>query len=422
MIIITAALSLVFGSITGIEAAGIADEWPYVLYDTATGIIMVSEQPLVYGQSPVMSTVGASDTVYVNYGQKPFNYAAFQQFANNYVYGWMYYAEGDTSSGLIEAWLLYPVEVDGTAHYTAYYPMKYYSSYSSSKTNSITYVLSQDFNLTTITGNYTPSGYSGTVGALPDDIGGGQSVEDVLNELLAQTTVGDQAESISAGIDTTVASYEAGTISTADATAQLDTYSTQLNSLSQSAAATITDLIQVNNAQNNLIYAQDKIQQTADTALNSAIQAQKDVIVQTYLDYTNGLTTQEEANTAIAVAIYNIHNLSNTYTDTADLEAINSAISFGHAVQNSVSQYADLDQTTSEEAQTSFAEEVTYLDDMVETVASITELDDGIEDSDVASFNSVATKLWDMEIFKLIIPVAGIMMVISVALGVKYRL
>lgn len=423
-------LSLVLNSTTVIDAAGIADEWSYVLYDTATGIIMVSEQPLMFGQSTVISTVGSSGANYVWYGEKPFNYAYFNRFANNYVYGWLYCVDGSSSTGLIDAWLLYPIEVDGTVHYTSYAPMQYYST---NDNNSLTYVLTQDFNLTTITGNYTPSGYSGTVGPLPDDIGGGQSVEDVLNEILAQTAIGNQAETISSNIDSTRASYEAGTITAEEASAQLNTYSAQLDTLNSTAGATVTDLLQVNNAQNNLDYTQDQVLQDqlknqlndqlqTGSSIASAVNAAVASAQSTFDQYETGAVTQSQAMASINSQIEALSGLITADTPVADLTAINNGITALNGIKESVADYGDLDQTISKEAQTSFAEEVTYLDEMVETVASITDLDDGIEDSDVTSFNQVAGKLWDMEIFKLIIPVAGIMMVISVALGVKYRL
>lgn len=98
----------------------------------------------------------------------------------------------------------------------------------------------------------------------------------------------------------------------------------------------------------------------------------------------------------------------------------------GQVQQNRREEYywddRDIDESVSDEIQSSAEEEIDYLENLTETVQRISDLNDGIDDASVNRIQSVVTAVWELEFFKKILPVVAILMVISVALGVKFKL
>lgn len=353
-------LSSVCGSIT-IDAAGLDTSYSYIVHDSATGIMLVSDQPIKYGY--ISHNSSSISNYYAGVEGYQFNSVPPYSASNKYVYCW-YVKEGT-------GFVLVPVETNGTTEYGVYNatlwpgnPGTYdtqYAIFITEQTSSVTTKSTQPdpilgFPGGTVTSNYGLSYNGSTTGTLPEDIGG-QSPEDIVNETLNATTdVSTEANVYVTNITNVYTSYTAGTITLADAKAEVSANVDSLSALAQSETATLKDAI---NVQNGLTYGQ---------IVNDTL-----------------LQDQEEA-----------------FWNERD-------------IQSDVAQ----------KVQTSDQAEIDYLESLIsETEASISDLSpsQNFTAEQISTASEIVEGIWENPIIKKIIPVAACFMVICVALGVKYRL
>lgn len=154
-------------------------------------------------------------------------------------------------------------------------------------------------------------------------------------------------------------------------------------------------------------------------------------ITNVYNTYTAGNITLEDAKAEVESNIDSLSDLAQEPTATLkDAITVQNGLTYGQIVNDTLLQEQeeaywnerDIDSEVSAEIQTSSQEEIEYLTGLAETAEKIANLDDGIDDSTVSGMKELFTQFWEMEIFKRLLPVVGILMVISIALGVKFRL
>lgn len=154
-------------------------------------------------------------------------------------------------------------------------------------------------------------------------------------------------------------------------------------------------------------------------------------ITNVYNSYTAGNITLEDAKQEVEANVDSLSDLAQEPTATLkDAITVQNGLTYGQIVNDTLLQEQeqaywnerDIDSDVSQEIQSSSQEEIDYLTDLAETAEKISELDDGIDDASVQQIQSVVSAVWEMEFFKKILPVVAILLVISVALGVKFRL
>lgn len=182
---------------------------------------------------------------------------------------------------------------------------------------------------------------------------------------------------------------------------------------------------------------EEDIQEIINSELNGTteITTQANVyitnITQVYNNYTAGNITLEDAKAEVESNVDSLSDLAQEPTATLkDAITVQNGLTYGQIVNDTLLQEQeeaywnerDIDAEVSQEIQNSSQEEIDYLTDLAETAKKISELDDGIDDESVQQIQSVVSAVWEMEFFKKILPVVAILLVISVALGVKFRL
>ena len=354
------ALLLVFGSIT-INAAGLDTDYSYIIYDDATGIMLVSNEPIKYGIVGRTSGTG----VITNY---PFNsVGTYTTGTKNILCWYSKYTLGFNEHKITaDGFVLVPVEVNGNIEYGVYEASRVtisdaYAIFIVTDTQSGTTVAyKQDpilnFPGGNLSANYNFS-YNGTIaGELPEDIGG-KSPEDIVNETLnATTNVSDQANVYITNITQVYNSYVNGGTSLEQAKAEISANMEDLADLAESPTATLKDAVNVTNAL-------------------------------TYGQVVNDTLLQEEEE-----AYWNER---------------------------------DIDSSVSQDIQQSDQQEIDYLEDLIaETEKSISELSPSANftSQQIQTATEIVDGIWENPIVKKIIPLAACFMVVCVVLGVKYRL
>ena len=254
LIITTAALLLVCGFTTKVNAS---NTYNYILYDSTTGALLVSEQPLIY-----TSLTGRLNVGVVNGAQ----YTTPVLRTKLYEY----------KGGFIETFFMIPVSVsDGNIKEYDIYKGSFCQTESGSVYTSHTVALNPNlaeniYFINNLSGNYTPSGYTESVSPLPENIGG-VNIEDLINEILNSTTsVTTQANTYITNITNVYNTYISGGITLDEAKLQVNNNIDNLSQLAQSPTATLKDAINVNNA---LTYGQ--------TVNDTLLQAQEEAFWET---------------------------------------------------------------------------------------------------------------------------------------------
>lgn len=286
LIITIVVLSLAYGFTTRANAT---NTYQYILYDNSTGALLVSEKPLIY-----QSITSSISTVVVNGAQ----YTTPVRSVYLYQY----------KGGLIETFFMIPISTaDGNINEYDIYKGSFCQSVSGNVYTTHTVALNP--NLTgniyfknNISGNYTPSGYSGTVSTLPDNIGG-VNIEDLINEILNSTTsVTTQANTYVTNITNVYNTYVSGGITLEDAKEQVDNNLDNLKDLAQTPTATLKDTVNVTNAltygqtvNDTLLQEQEEAfwetRDIGDETSSNAQQSDQEEI--DYLDSLIAETTQE---------------------------------------------------------------------------------------------------------------------------------
>lgn len=274
-------------------------------------------------------------------------------------------------------------------------------------------------------GQSVPSPYSSAGTTLPSDIPSLDSVSDAINDALnATTAVTTQAVTINQNINNTYTTYQSGGISEAEFNAKMDEYRIQLEALANDSGATLADQMAVNNALTNLDITINQQVNNITPDLQAKIKACQTQMYAFQSLYQNGTYTQKEVINGIRVELKELADLltSGTYTSSADIEAINSAINYGNSVIEGIANYSDLDKNVSESANASMESEMEFVDSLIsETTQSLEKLTPKLDSEESGKALQWIGMLWDNEFFKLVLPWCAIAMLVCLVLGVRYR-
>lgn len=427
-------------SITGIDAASI-NEYPYILYDDGTGTIIISDTELQYAQigetgwNPVTVQIGT----WVN---TPIDDTNGPNDNDNSDYYW------GTSGSRAYGYTLIPQMIDGTIVYDV--NKNWYGIITSNGNISKSiFIIEPQYTFPTgeLYGNYNPTGW-GEVLALPDNIAG-KTVEEIIEEQTAITTIGEQAQAIQDESVQALNDYNDGTITQTELNTILTDNEAELTALSENSAASIGDLIVINNAitQNQTIQQisnKDEIVNKLNTEneelkallndtllVNSTLRSRISTYVQnanyTYQYWYQGSYTQDYAMNSLKGSLNSIRSYvtDSAYQSIADQEYMNNALIYVQGLIDTIYKSNDLKKTVSSEAQTSIAEENEYFNELLaETSSSIADMSPSneITSEEMNVAMEIVNGVWENPIIKKLLPLTCCFLVICVALGIKYRL
>lgn len=257
------------------------------------------------------------------------------------------------------------------------------------------------------------------------------AIQNVLNGTTATST---QAQNLQAGLATDYSSYKNGDISSQTLQVSVDNTVDSLNTLNNNTGNTLADLIAV---QNGLTYAQtvqDKINadeiistQTVTNTVQTKINKYVTDANNAYSKFISGEISQSYAINYIQKQITFLNNIiGNEATTAADIAAVNAAINTIQNTSNSVHNYKELNKEISKKAQQSDSEELNYINNLQNETTS--QLQDFAPSQQMNSQqqtevkNNLLNLIWDNELIKMILPLAGACMIICVTLGIKYKL
>lgn len=283
---------------------------------------------------------------------------------------------------------------------------------------------------------YVPTMYTNfnanySSGDIPSDLPEVEDLESIINGV---TNTTNEAQTLQADLASSYNSYQTGNISGETLQSNIDTTVSTLNNLSNNSGNTLADLMAVNNG---LTYAQtvqdklnaDELNQHLEitTAVKNAITGYINQSNTAYTEYTNGNKTQSETITTLQNQIIYLNQIitNGTAKNSADIEAVNSAINTVQGIINNVSNYSDIDKELSSEYESGEQAEKEFLEDEIaETTSQIQDMSAEKQFSSQQKTESlnILGSIWDLEIFKRLIPICAVFMVVCVAIGVKYRL
>lgn len=258
-----------------------------------------------------------------------------------------------------------------------------------------------------------------------------EAIKNVLNGTTQTTT---EAQNLQAGLATDYTSYQNGDISPQTLQVSVDNTVDSLNNLNNNTGNTLADLIAI---QNGLTYAQtvqDKINadeiiatQTVTASVQTNINGYVTQANNAYSKFIAGEITQSFAINYIQKQITNLNNMiGNQATTAADIAAVNAAINTVQNTSNSVHNYKELNKSISKKAQQSDTDELNYINGLQSETTS--QLQDFAPSQTMNSQqqtevkNNLLNLIWDNELIKMILPLAGACMIICVTLGIKYKL
>lgn len=396
---------MVLGSTT-VNASPISEsEFPYQVWDSAEQKLYISKSTFLYGYV---------DADYYDYmiinGTKvwitPDNYTHYYLGSySSYTYILVYTAEAGWSA--INANVF-------SDRYSNIYMVKW-------NTNDVKNNLYSNHNISGIT----------SLGNIPSNLPQAENLEDILNATTNTTTT---AQNLQSNLASSYNCYQSGTVSSDNLQKNINNTVSNLNSLNNNSGNTLADLMAINNG---LTYAQtvqdklnaDEINQHLEitTAVKNAITGYINQSNTAYTEYTNGNKTQSETITTLQNQVIYLNQIitNGTAKNSADIEAVNSAINTVQSIINNVSNYSDVDKELSSEYESGEQAEKEFLEDEIaETTSQIQDMSAEQQFSSQQKTESlnILGSIWDLEIFKRLIPICAVFMVVCVAIGVKYRL
>lgn len=431
MIIISLGLSSGRESIT-VDAADVT--YDYVVYDSYHECYYVSDSPFYLWGG--FGTTG-----------KTFN-------AVTYKYAWATPFDGSTtvtapasinfSSGVAvlstesentyivyltadEQWAISPVNQYAYANvaYGSYYSINFFYATANTGTNTPKWTVLQsnhtiNLRTRTVVGDNSGVTVSDTI-TIPESV----DVEELINESLnTQTEAGQAAQTV---INNTTNQYNLYLAGDIDSETMQSYVTSNIDTLSDLTPSTLLDAMQINNGLTYNQTIQDQLLNTASGNVQSMITGYISTINTAVLNYQSGTTSQADAVTIIQQQINNLNQLitNGTATTTADINAVNAAINAANGSLDSVTGYSDVSQEASDKSQASDAEELAFLDELeAETTTTVEQLSpkNTYTASEISDTGTVLDLIWEIDILKKIVGIAACFMVISVALGVRYKL
>ena len=268
-----------------------------------------------------------------------------------------------------------------------------------------------------------PSPYVSAGSKLPSDLPPFDDIQDAINAALnATTSVTTQAVTINNNINNTYNTYQSGGITEAEFNAQMEEYRTQLEALSNDSGATLADKMAVNNALTNLDITINQQVNNVSPELNTNLNSRRSSIGAIYRYYYEGRQDQSTAINNIKSQMDQAFALLQTYTSTADVNAINAFINQCNTYIEAIANYSDLDKEISESANASMESEMQFVDSLLaETTQSLEQLTPQLDSVESTKALAWIGMIWENEFFKQVLPWCAIAMLVCLVLGVRYR-
>lgn len=245
------------------------------------------------------------------------------------------------------------------------------------------------------------------------------AIQGVLNGTTQTTT---DANQIQVNISNSYTSYQNGGITQAEMQQAIDSAISQLNTLNSNSGNTLSDLIAVQNALTYAQTVQDELLLRPSTTIITNVQNVLQNVTTLVHQYQNGTVPQGQAMQQLRAYVYSLSQLLAGNPSVSDVEVINTGINTVNNFIEVISNSAELDKDVSDKSQQSDSEELEYLQSL-ETTSTISDLSPSQQmQSQASGVQPLLSVVWDNELIKIVLPLAAGFLVISVALGRKFKL
>lgn len=265
---------------------------------------------------------------------------------------------------------------------------------------------------------------AGTIPELPDGI----DVEALIDEKLnAQTATGTQAAQIINNTTINYNSYVAGDITHTEIQQIVTDNLDQLSELSGATGNTLSDLMQINNAITYNQSIQDQLHNTVSSTTLDLINQYLSATNSDVYEYQNGTRDQQSATNSIRNRIRYLEAriVDGTINTTADIAAVQTAISTMQAALDSVIGYSDLSQEVSDKSQASDQAELDLLNEMV-SVMQQEEIENPMQDqqtmADAVAVRDSISDIWINKYMLALSAMFGMLVIPCIILRTHYRM
>lgn len=388
-------------------------ELPYILCMTEES----SGLSLVYASSGpirVLSTSNSTSSAYVK-GLASYNTIYMVQIAYNEELGdWVTVKNDYTMYITDQAYYIYGTSTKVSSGSPVYWHMQAdyedYSIITNSAMNSYEQALF--------------AGYSDDLSTFPQGLTESTIQSLIDQQLNTQTEAGETAETLNAQTQAVYTDYQNGERTREEMQVLLEVYAEELNSLEPS---TLLDAMQINNALTYNQTIQQIINSTSSESIQTTIMEQLSNVVETYIKWQEGELPLADAmeEMQVPLAMLTATLMDGTAKTTADISAINAALTFAQTICENMSGSQDLNKDVSQGIQESDIAELSYLEQLQinageNSISDIapskkftqTQKEDAEELLDI---------IWENEFIKRLVPLCAGFMVVCVALGVKYK-
>nr|CDL65816.1 unnamed protein product [uncultured bacterium] len=245
------------------------------------------------------------------------------------------------------------------------------------------------------------------------------AIRGVLNDTTQTTT---QAQQIQVNISNIYTSYQNGGITSSEMQQAIDSAISQLNTFNENSGNTLADLIAIQNALTHAQTVQDELLNRPSTTVITNVQNVLQGATTLLQQYQSGSVPQGQAMQQLRAYAYQLSQLMNGNPSISDVEAINTGVNTINNFIDILSNSTELDKTVSDKAQQSDSEELEYLQSL-ETTSTISDLSPSQQmQSQASGVQPLLSVVWDNELIKIVLPLTAGFLVVSVALGRKFKL
>lgn len=265
--------------------------------------------------------------------------------------------------------------------------------------------------------DYTTTVPSGMPEIVIDDID--SAIKGVLNDTTQTTTTANQ---IQVDVSNSYTQYQNGGITSEQMQQAIDSAILQLNTLNSNSSNTLADLMAIQNALTYAQTVQDELLLRPSSTIITNVQNVLQNVTTLVQQYQSGTVPQVQAMQELRGYVYQLSQLLAGNPSVSDVEAINTGINTVNNFIDVISNATELDKDVSSKSQQSDAEELDYLNSL-ETTSTIQDLSPSQQmQTQASNVQPLLSVIWDNELIKIILPLTAGFLVISVALGRKFRL
>lgn len=246
-------------------------------------------------------------------------------------------------------------------------------------------------------------------------------VNDSINGTTGTTSEANQIQTI---INNYYTQYQNGGITQEEMQQAIADAIAQLNNLNDSDSNTLADLMAINNALTYAQTVQEELLLRPSTSVTQAVQTILQAVSELVQQYQNGTVEQAQAMQELRGYAYQLSQLMTGNLSVSDVEVINAGTNVVNNFIDIIANNSELDKEISEKAQQSNDEELEYLESL-ETTSSIQDLAPSQSmkaQAQSSGMQNLLTVLWDNALIKIVLPLTAGFLVISVALGRKFKL